>query len=185
MAFSKGYRIYHKLDPPPYSVIVETRNRDECLMFESGAVAVLCKMSYCEWIFDHSMCWFLTVVCGQICASHCNHRPCFQRHEAKWLFTIMQNMHGTICLSAAATWTKCCYFAYHSAAAEKEAIKNTYTKMLDAYGILGVLRLNLGEFSKSLSFPLHSCLGNPVSITKLSHATANRLKMTSWDHMMH
>uniref|UniRef100_A0A672SNK5 phosphoinositide 5-phosphatase n=1 Tax=Sinocyclocheilus grahami TaxID=75366 RepID=A0A672SNK5_SINGR len=41
MAFSKGYRIYHKLDPPPYSVIVETRNRDECLMFESGAVAVL------------------------------------------------------------------------------------------------------------------------------------------------
>uniref|UniRef100_A0A8C2Q2L0 phosphoinositide 5-phosphatase n=1 Tax=Cyprinus carpio TaxID=7962 RepID=A0A8C2Q2L0_CYPCA len=41
MAFSKGYRIYHKLDPPPYSVIVETRNREECLMFESGAVAVL------------------------------------------------------------------------------------------------------------------------------------------------
>ncbi|XP_030648320.1 synaptojanin-1 [Chanos chanos] len=72
MAFSKGYRIYHKLDPPPYSVIVETRNRDECLMFESGAVAVL-------------------------------------------------------------------------SAAEKDAIKNTYTKMLDAYGILGVLRLNLGD----------------------------------------
>lgn len=43
MAFSKGYRIYHKLDPPPYSVIVETRTREECLMFESGAVAVLCK----------------------------------------------------------------------------------------------------------------------------------------------
>lgn len=45
MAFSKGYRIYHKLDPPPYSVIVETRTREECLMFESGAVAVLCKAS--------------------------------------------------------------------------------------------------------------------------------------------
>ncbi|MFT7818485.1 synaptojanin-1 isoform X7 [Arapaima gigas] len=72
MAFSKGYRIYHKLDPPPYSVFVETRNREECLLFESGAVAVL-------------------------------------------------------------------------SAAEKEAIKNTYTKMLDAYGILGVLRLNLGD----------------------------------------
>lgn len=43
MAFSKGYRIYHKLDPPPYSVIVETRSKEECLMFESGAVAVLCK----------------------------------------------------------------------------------------------------------------------------------------------
>lgn len=43
MAFSKGYRVYHKLDPLPFSVIVETRNREECLMFESGAVAVLCK----------------------------------------------------------------------------------------------------------------------------------------------
>lgn len=30
-------------------------------------------------------------------------------------------------------------------AAEKEAIKNTYTKIVDAYGILGVLRLNLGD----------------------------------------
>ncbi|KAM7398098.1 hypothetical protein PAMA_006125 [Pampus argenteus] len=72
MAFSKGYRIYHKLDPPPYSVIVETRTREECLMFESGAVAVL-------------------------------------------------------------------------SAAEKDAIKNTYSKIVDAYGILGVLRLNLGD----------------------------------------
>lgn len=32
-----------------------------------------------------------------------------------------------------------------SAAAEKEAIKNTYSKIVDAYGILGVLRLNLGK----------------------------------------
>uniref|UniRef100_A0A8D0AB64 phosphoinositide 5-phosphatase n=1 Tax=Sander lucioperca TaxID=283035 RepID=A0A8D0AB64_SANLU len=31
------------------------------------------------------------------------------------------------------------------AAAEKEAIKNTYAKIVDAYGILGVLRLNLGD----------------------------------------
>ncbi|KAL1266601.1 hypothetical protein QQF64_002276 [Cirrhinus molitorella] len=30
-------------------------------------------------------------------------------------------------------------------AAEKETIKTSYTKMLDAYGILGVLRLNLGD----------------------------------------
>uniref|UniRef100_A0A3B4HAL4 Synaptojanin-1 n=1 Tax=Pundamilia nyererei TaxID=303518 RepID=A0A3B4HAL4_9CICH len=76
MAFSKGYRIYHKLDPPPYSVIVETRAREECLMFESAAVAVL--------------------------------------------------------------------------AAEKDAIKNTYTKIVDAYGILGVLRLNLDSMLHSL-----------------------------------
>lgn len=58
MAFSKGYRIYHKLDPPPYSVIVETRTREECLMFESGAVAVLCKASsslHAQWkeMFTH------------------------------------------------------------------------------------------------------------------------------------
>uniref|UniRef100_A0A4W3IT96 Synaptojanin-1 n=1 Tax=Callorhinchus milii TaxID=7868 RepID=A0A4W3IT96_CALMI len=74
MAFSKGYRIYHKLDPPPspFSVMVETRNREDCLMFESGAVAVL-------------------------------------------------------------------------SAAEKEAIKSMYTKLIDAYGLLGVLRLNLGD----------------------------------------
>ncbi|NWR63685.1 SYNJ1 protein, partial [Bucorvus abyssinicus] len=72
MAFSKGYRVYHKLDPLPFSVIVETRNREECLMFESGAVAVL-------------------------------------------------------------------------SSAEKETIKNTYSKVLDAYGLLGVLRLNLGD----------------------------------------
>ncbi|XP_066475173.1 synaptojanin-1 isoform X2 [Tiliqua scincoides] len=72
MAFSKGYRIYHKLDPPPFSVIVEARNKEDCLMFESGAVAVL-------------------------------------------------------------------------SSAEKEAIKNTYTRVLDAYGLLGVLRLNLGD----------------------------------------
>ncbi|XP_062454399.1 synaptojanin-1 isoform X4 [Rhea pennata] len=72
MAFSKGYRVYHKLDPPPFSVIVETRNREECLMFESGAVAVL-------------------------------------------------------------------------SSAEKDAIKSTYSKVMDAYGLLGVLRLNLGD----------------------------------------
>ncbi|XP_014109021.1 PREDICTED: synaptojanin-1 isoform X3 [Pseudopodoces humilis] len=72
MAFSKGFRVYHKLDPLPFSVIVETRNREECLMFESGAVAVL-------------------------------------------------------------------------SSAEKDTIKNTYSKVMDAYGLLGVLRLNLGD----------------------------------------
>ncbi|XP_058681911.1 synaptojanin-1 isoform X6 [Poecile atricapillus] len=72
MAFSKGFRVYHKLDPLPFSVIVEARNREECLMFESGAVAVL-------------------------------------------------------------------------SSAEKDTIKNTYSKVMDAYGLLGVLRLNLGD----------------------------------------
>lgn len=49
MAFSKGFRIYHKLDPPPFSLIVETRHKEECLMFESGAVAVLCKSRVLTW----------------------------------------------------------------------------------------------------------------------------------------
>lgn len=39
-----------------------------------------------------------------------------------------------------------------TAAAEKETIKTAYTKMLDAYGILGVLRLNLGTVSQLLFF---------------------------------
>ena len=39
---SKSFRVYHKLDPP-YSVILECRTKEETLMFESGAVAVLCK----------------------------------------------------------------------------------------------------------------------------------------------
>ncbi|KAJ8256448.1 hypothetical protein COCON_G00186000 [Conger conger] len=72
MAFSKGYRIYHNLDRLPYSVIVESRSQEECLLFESGAVAVL-------------------------------------------------------------------------SAAEKGTIKSTYSKMLDAYGMLGVLQLNLED----------------------------------------
>lgn len=38
-----------------------------------------------------------------------------------------------------------CWFCLYPAAAEKEAIKNTYSKIVDAYGILGVLRLNLGK----------------------------------------
>ncbi len=30
---------------PPYSVIMESRTREDTIMFESGAVAVLCKFS--------------------------------------------------------------------------------------------------------------------------------------------
>ena len=39
------------------------------------------------------------------------------------------------------------FFFFFVASAEKEAIKGTYTKVLDAYGLLGVLRLNLGKYS--------------------------------------
>lgn len=42
MSLSKGYRVFHKLDPPPYSVLLVNKYRsDGALMFESNAVAVL------------------------------------------------------------------------------------------------------------------------------------------------
>lgn len=62
------------------------------------------------------------------------------------------------------------------AAAEKEAIRNTYTKIVDAYGILGVLRLNLGEAKEPPSkmsiilsispsqYPLYDCACRPVGL---------------------
>ncbi|XP_058884718.1 synaptojanin-1-like isoform X10 [Acipenser ruthenus] len=102
MAFSKGYRIYHKLDPP-YSVMVETRNKEECLMFESGAVAVL-------------------------------------------------------------------------STAEKEAIKNAYSKMLDAYGILGVLRLNLGDTMIHCLVLVTGCM----SVGKLQDSEVFRVTSTDF-----
>lgn len=46
MAMGKGYRIFHKVPPDretPYSVIMESKSKDESLMFESDAVVVLCK----------------------------------------------------------------------------------------------------------------------------------------------
>ncbi len=43
LTFGKSFRVYHKLEPP-YSVILETRKRQETLLFESDAVAVLCKL---------------------------------------------------------------------------------------------------------------------------------------------
>ena len=67
MAMSKSFRVYHKLDPP-YSVILECRTKEETLMFESGAVAVLCKCTdkrppvKCECAHSDVNC----VKCGKI-----------------------------------------------------------------------------------------------------------------------
>ena len=49
----------------------------------------------------------------------------------------------------------CIAFVFLLAAAEKDAIKNTYAKIVDAYGILGVLRLNLGKLQTHL---LYACI---------------------------
>ncbi|KAM3934624.1 synaptojanin-1 [Leptodactylus fuscus] len=103
MAFSKGYRIFHKLDPPPFSVMVEARNKEECLMFESGAVAVL-------------------------------------------------------------------------SAAEKEAIKSTYSKVMDTYGLLGVLRLNLGETMSHYLVVVTGCM----SVGKIQDSEVFRVTSTEF-----
>lgn len=46
MAMGKGYRIFHKVPPDretPYSVIMESKAKEESLMFESNAVVSLGK----------------------------------------------------------------------------------------------------------------------------------------------
>ena len=37
---SKCFRVYHKLDPP-YSILLECRNKEDTLIFESGVIAAL------------------------------------------------------------------------------------------------------------------------------------------------
>lgn len=44
MPLGKSFRIYHKVRPPnPYSVLLEQRSKNETLLFESRAIAVLCE----------------------------------------------------------------------------------------------------------------------------------------------
>lgn len=44
MAMSKGFRVLEKSKPPsPHSILLEHRNKSDALLFESQAVAVLCK----------------------------------------------------------------------------------------------------------------------------------------------
>ncbi|XP_038622324.1 synaptojanin-1 [Tachyglossus aculeatus] len=103
MAFSKGFRIYHKLDPPPFSVLAETRHKEQCLLFESGAVAAL-------------------------------------------------------------------------SSAEKEAIKAMYSKVLDAYGLLGVLRLNLGDTMLHYLVLVTGCM----SVGKIQESEVFRVTSTEF-----
>ncbi|XP_074070204.1 synaptojanin-1 isoform X10 [Macrotis lagotis] len=103
MAFSKGFRIFQKVDPSPFSLIVETRHKEECLMFESGAVAVL-------------------------------------------------------------------------SSAEKEAIKGMYSKVMDAYGLLGVLRLNLGDIMAQYLVLVTGCM----SVGKIQESEVFRVTSTEF-----
>ncbi|XP_036599068.1 synaptojanin-1 isoform X7 [Trichosurus vulpecula] len=103
MAFSKGFRIYQKLDPAPFSLMVETRHKEECLMFESGAVAVL-------------------------------------------------------------------------SSAEKEAIRGMYSRVMDAYGLLGVLRLNLGDTMAQYLVLVTGCM----SVGKIQESEVFRVTSTEF-----
>ncbi|KAI8520793.1 Synaptojanin-1 [Branchiostoma belcheri] len=102
MALSRSYRVFHKPETP-YSVLLEARNREECLMFESGAVAVLS--------FE-----------------------------------------------------------------EKETIKPTYQKLLDAYGCLGVLMLNIGDRMMHYLVVVTGC----VSVGKINTSEVFRITNTAF-----
>lgn len=44
MAMYKGFRVFEKSKPPsPHSVLLEYKGKENTLLFESQAVAVLCK----------------------------------------------------------------------------------------------------------------------------------------------
>lgn len=78
MAMGKGYKVWHKLNTQsPYSVLLEQRNRDESLLFESQVVAALgksgddlCVISFCQLascIIDWGSClsFCFCILCSQ------------------------------------------------------------------------------------------------------------------------
>lgn len=104
MAMGKGFRIFEKVSPPnPYSVLLEQRNRDETLLFESQAVAVLSPQ-------------------------------------------------------------------------ETESMRRQYTKLLDAYGCLGVLQLNAGENTVLYLVLVTGC----ISVGKLLDSEIFRITQTNF-----
>jgi hypothetical protein len=53
MAMGKSYKIWHKVNGQgPYSVLLEQRNRDEALLFESLVIAALGNQS--KVLFIHT-----------------------------------------------------------------------------------------------------------------------------------
>ncbi|KAK7791521.1 hypothetical protein R5R35_008685 [Gryllus longicercus] len=104
MAMGKGFRVFEKISPPnPYSVLLEQRNREETLLFESQAVAVLSPQ-------------------------------------------------------------------------ETESVKKLYTKLLDAYGCLGVLQLNAGESTVLYLVLVTGC----VSVGKIAESEVFRITQTNF-----
>ncbi|CAB3386484.1 Hypothetical predicted protein [Cloeon dipterum] len=104
MAMGKGFRVFEKINPPnPYSVLVEQRGKDDTLLLESQAVAVLSQQ-------------------------------------------------------------------------ETESVKRQYTKVLDAYGCLGVLQINAGDRQVLYLVMVTGC----VSIGKLCDSEVFRVTATTF-----
>lgn len=100
----KGFRVFEKVNPPnPYSILLEQRHKDETLLLESQAVAVLSPQ-------------------------------------------------------------------------ETESMKKQYTKLVDAYGCLGVLQLNAGDNTVLYLVMVTGCL----SVGKLGDSEVFRITQTSF-----
>ncbi|OBS57414.1 hypothetical protein A6R68_11460, partial [Neotoma lepida] len=69
-----------------------------------------------------------------------------------------------------------CGSTEEKASAEKEAIKGTYTKVLDAYGLLGVLRLNLGDTMLHYLVLVTGCM----SVGKIQESEVFRVTSTEF-----
>ncbi|XP_059468868.1 synaptojanin-1 [Neocloeon triangulifer] len=104
MAMGKGFRVLEKISPPnPYSVLVEQRGKEDTLLLESQAVAVLSQQ-------------------------------------------------------------------------ETESVKRQYTKVLDAYGCLGVLQINAGDRQVLFLVMVTGC----VSIGKVGDSEVFRVTATTF-----
>lgn len=112
MAMGKCFRLFEKVNPPnPYSILLEQRNKEETLLFESQAVAILCMYFYLSIYLEICMVLIKYFFYN------------FDKFEIKLIYKRLD-----------------CFSAAH----ETESVKRQYTKLLDAYGCLGVLQLNAG-----------------------------------------
>ena len=91
-AISRSFRVFHKLEPP-YSVMLENRNADDTLMFESNAVTVLCmcilvvsafdvllKSSFDRFISSH-----YNKSVGGVCKVLCYRHPCYRPFQCSYV----------------------------------------------------------------------------------------------------
>lgn len=122
----KGFRVLEKSKPPsPHSILLEHRGKENTLLFESQAIAVLCKL-------------FFSLL-------------------------LLLSLHFEI-------------FLLSSATQETEAVKKQYTKILDAYGCLGVLQLNAGENTVLYLVMITGCF----SVGKIGDSEIFRITQTQF-----